>query len=1003
MKKKILLLITAGIIFASCSQKQSKQDTDYAKFVNPFVGSDLAGHTYPGALTPFGMVQLSPDTKLDGWEGCSGYHFLDSVIYGFTHTHLNGTGCADYGDIMLMPCLGKASPDNSEYRSGFSHDNETAAPGYYSVLLDKNRVKVELTAAKRLGVQKYTFPEGNEEKYVVLDLKHRDMVIASSINYNFNSGVLSGIRNSRMWNDNQQLAYCIVFSQPVEGVQFYSDNVAVQPELAPDKSMGVEGKNLQAIIHFKPEVREVVIKTAISANTGAERNAALGNLAQYDSLGFDFDRFKQQARAEWNRELGKIAVETKDVEKKKVFYTAMYHAFTSPYLYTDADGSYLGMDYKMHQAENGHEVYTVFSLWDTYRALHPLLNLIDRKRSCDFLYTFMKHYEQGGALPIWELSSWETNCMIGYHSIPVVLDAFVKGIADYDRNKMLDAMLHSAKTEWRGLPEYIKYGYIPADMESEGVSKALEYAYDDWCIAQFAKAIGNEAVYNEFNERSQYYKNLLDENGFMHAKINGAFVEPFDPTEVNNAFTEANSWQYSTYVPHDAETYIALLGGEGVAEQHLDSLFNTSSNMTGRQQADITGLIGQYAHGNEPSHHAAYWYSFVGKPWKTAEIVRKITGEFYTSKPDGLCGNEDCGQMSAWYIFSSMGFYPFCPGTNQYVLGSPVFDRITINLENGKQFIVVCKNQSDKNIYIQSALLNGQQYSKSYIMYDDIKDGGELALTMGSKPNPAWGKLPADRPYTGVKPSITVTPLMSDASKTFSGEMSLSMYSYQPSKKDKNLEFKYPSQTDEIYYTLDGSTPGKSSNRYTAPLKFTADATVKAVAWNETTGYSKVVEAVYRQYTKDKDILSQTPSNPVYTGGGDEALIDGQRGVPIYNLGNWKGYEGKDVEVVLDLRTVKSISEIGAGFLQDVGPWIVFPPTVSFEISDDNKSYRQYGSVSAPCSPRDSRAQIYDYVVRKSAQARYVKMIAKSFGKMPEWHLGAGFDSHLFIDEIYVK
>jgi predicted alpha-1,2-mannosidase len=1006
LKKKFLLLIAAGLICVACAQKQSKmakKETDYAKYVNPFVGTDLAGHTYPGALTPFGMIQLSPDTKLESWEGCSGYHFLDSIIYGFSHTHLNGTGCVDYGDIMLMPCTSNASINNTEYSSRFSHANETASPGYYSVLLDKNRVRVELTAAKRLGVQKYTYPDGGDAKYIVLDLKHRDVVITSSINYNVGSQTVSGIRNSRMWNDNQQLAYCIVFSQPVDDVQLYSDDAPVQPELTPDNSIGVAGKNLKALIRFKPDVREVVVKTAISANMGGDRNAALGNLAQYNDWGFDFDRFRQAARDEWNRELGKIAVETSDVEKKKVFYTAMYHAFTSPYLYTDADGSYLGMDYKMHQTENGHEIYTVFSLWDTYRALHPLLNIIDRKRSGDFLYTFMKHYEQGGALPIWELSSWETNCMIGYHSIPVVLDAFVKGIADYDKNKMLEAMLHSAKTAWRGLPEYVKYGYIPADMESEGVSKALEYAYDDWCIAQFAKATGNDSVYGEFNERCQYYKNLLDADGFMHARINGAFVEPFDPTEVNNAFTEANSWQYSTYVPHDADTYIALLGGDGVAEQHFDSLFNTSSEMTGRNQADITGLIGQYAHGNEPSHHAAYWYSFVGKPWKTAEIVRKITGEFYTSRPDGLCGNEDCGQMSAWYIFSSMGFYPFCPGTNQYVLGSPVFNRITVNLENGKQFVVVAKNQSEKNIYIQSVQLNGQPYSKSYIMYDDIKDGGELVLTLGSRPNPDFGKLPADRPHTEVKSTVTQTPLMSEAGKTFSGEMSLSMYAYQPKRKDKDLTYKYPAQTDEIYYTLDGSVPTRKSNRYTAPLKFTSDANVKAVAWNASTGYSKVVEARYAQYTKDRDIVSQTPSNPVYSGGGDDALIDGQRGLPIYNLGNWKGYEGKDVEVILDLRTSRNISEVGAGFLQDVGPWIVFPPTVSFEISDDNLVYRPYGTVKAPCTPHDSRPQVFDYTVRKPAKTRYVKMIAKCYGKMPDWHLGAGYDSHLFIDEIYVK
>ncbi|MDR0560601.1 MAG: GH92 family glycosyl hydrolase [Prevotellaceae bacterium] len=1000
MNRILFILFAATALFASCGQRQQLSDNDFADYVNPFTGADLTGHTYPGAITPFGMVQVSPDTKIDGWEGCSGYHYMDTLVYGFSHTHLNGTGCADYNDVLLMPFAGKASVINSEYRSAFSHDNETAAPGYYSVLLHNSNIRVELTAARRLGVQKYTFPDNGEARGVIVDLKHRDRVLASSIRYDAQNGMLVGIRNSSAWSGNQQLAYAIAFSQPIASVDFYkNDSLIVDAEFNREPSFS--GTNLKAVVRFASGVKDVVVKTAISANT-KDDGAALKNLREYDDYGFDFELFKNRAREEWNSELGKIAVETRDVEKKKIFYTALYHAFTSPYLFTDADGTYLGMDYEMHSAENGHEVYTVFSLWDTYRALHPLLNIIDRKRSGDFLYTFMKHYEQGGSLPVWELAAWETNCMIGYHSVPVIYDAFVKGMADYDHKKMLEAMVHSAKKARRGLPEFERYGFIPADLEPESVSKTLEYAYDDWCIAQFAKATGNDSVYREFNDRCQYYKNILDADGFMHAKINGSFVEPFDPREVNSTLTEANSWQYSTYVPHDADTYIALLGGDGVAERHFDSLFHSTSELTGRQQNDITGLIGQYAHGNEPSHHAAYWYSFVGKQWKSAEIVRKIMAEFYTSKPDGLCGNEDCGQMSAWYIFNAMGLYPFCPGANQYLIGSPIFDRITVQLENGKQFTVSCKNQSDKNIYVQSVKLNGQPYSKSYIVYDDLKDGGELSLVMGDKPNLDFGKAAENRPHTKTEPTITTVPILSAPLKTFSDKMTLSMTAYQPAQTDGG-NYPFPAQTDAIYYTLDGSVPTNASTRYVEPLQLTSDTRINVVAYNDRTGYSKVVSAVYGKYVKDKDIVSQTPRNPVYDSG-DEALIDGLRGSRLYTVGNWNGYEGKDVEVVLDLRKKKSISEAGAGFLQNVGAWIIFPASVTFEISDDNVQYSLYGTVQSPValSP-DAPSKIFDYTIKKPATARYLKMSVKSIGKLPDWHAGAGNSSHIFMDEVFVR
>ena len=497
MKKSFSFLLFFFSIFISGSLFGQQQNL--AEYVNPFVGTDFHGHTYPGAIVPFGMIQPSPDTRLDGWDGCSGYHYSDNVVYGFSHTHLSGTGCSDYGDVLLMPFTGKASVMNKEYASGFSHRNETASPGYYSVLLDKNNIKVELTASRRVGVHRYTFPESRGAKGVVIDLKHRDKVLNSRIQYDPKKNMILGIRESSAWNDHQKLSFSILFSQPIRNIEYYVNGIPV------DASDVIAGKDCKAVIYFADDVKEVVLKVAISGIVN-DMEGAIKN--QTEIPDFNFDKVKADALKMWNDELNRIVVETEDVKLKEVFYTALYHAFTSPYLFTDIDGRYYGMDGNVHQSQ-GHDVYTVFSLWDTYRALHPLLSLIDRKRTGDFLYTFMKHYEQGGMLPVWELAGFETWCMIGYHSVPVIYDAYVKGIGDFDKEKMLEAMVSSAKLKKLGRPEYAKYGYVPGDKEHEDVSKTLEYAYDDWCIAQYAKAIGNKEIYDEFIQRCQFYKKYI--------------------------------------------------------------------------------------------------------------------------------------------------------------------------------------------------------------------------------------------------------------------------------------------------------------------------------------------------------------------------------------------------------------------------------------------------------------------------------------------------------------
>ena len=968
MKKSLFTFVALLAIVAGFAQNE---------YVNPLVGTAEHGHTFPGAIVPFGAVQVSPDTRLDGWDGCSGYHYTDNRIYGFSHTHLSGTGCSDYGDILVMPFVKKASVDNEEYSCTFSHKNEDAHAGYCNVKLD-NGVFVELTAGKYVAAHRYTFHD-NGKKGVVIDLTHRDKTLASGMACKDNE--IFGYRRSEAWNEDQYCAFSIIASEKIQKIEFYKDDKKAKGE-------EIEGKNCKAIVYFPDKAESVTLYVAISA---VDVDGARNN--QKEIKGLDFDEVKKNAVKAWEDELGKIKVQSFDKEKMKTFYTALYHCFTSPYLYSDMDGRYRGQDGRIHEGDGEHDVYTVFSLWDTYRALHPLLNIIDKKRSADFLYTFIQHYRQGGMLPVWELSAYETWCMIGYHSVPVIWDAYQKGIHPYDVNEMLNAMVHSAKLEKLGRPQYAKYGYIPSTEENESVSKTLEYAYDDWCIAQFAKAIGNTAVYDEFIERAQFYKNIMDENGFMHAKANGGFKVPFDPTEVNNNYTEANCWQYSTYVPHDVTNYVKLMGGEKAMETFLDTLFYGDSKMTGRDQSDITGVIGQYAHGNEPSHHAAYLYNYIGKPWKTQELTRKIMTELYTSQPDGLCGNEDCGQMSAWYVFSAMGFYPVCPGNDQYVIGYPFFDKVEMSMENGKKLVVT--KDTDKP-YIQSVLYNGKPITVSYITYDQIKDGGMLEFKMGDKPNEKWGVGVKNTPKSEVKPSMTTVPYFSTDAKRFSDEITVAINQYQRGKIES-----VPASV--IYYTIDGSDPTPQKGiKYTKPLTFKETTTLKAIAYNKVTGASKVVEAQYRRYEKDKNIRYVTTPDPQYFGGGQDGLIDGIRGLKNWRIGEWQGFPG-DFEVVVEMDKKKDVHSVTVSCLEEVKPWIFFPSKVEVLISDDGNDYTLFGTVEGIGSEESEEVKLHDFVVKGNAAGRYLKVKAYSYGALPKWHVSAGQQAWMFIDEITVE
>ncbi|HYH86275.1 MAG TPA: GH92 family glycosyl hydrolase [Pyrinomonadaceae bacterium] len=959
----------------------------FARYVDPFVGTGGHGHTYPGATVPFGMMQLSPDTRLTGWDGCSGYHYSDSVIYGFSHTHLSGTGVSDYGDILLTPTVGPIflNATNGErtdkgYASRFSHRSETASPGYYAVRLDDENIGVELTTTKRAGLHRYTYP-ASEQSNIILDLTHRDRVLDSALRV-VGDNRIEGYRRSEAWARDQVVYFVAEFSVP-----FTASGIALDERLT-EGLREARGENVKAFFRFRTRQREsVLVRVGISAVDieGARRNLA----AEIDH--WDFERVKREAAQAWEQELGKIEVAGGTEAQLKNFYTAMYHSMLAPNLFMDVDNRYRGRDLKTHTAR-GFTNYTVFSLWDTFRAAHPLYTIIDQRRTRDYINTFLAQYEQGGRLPVWELAANETECMIGYHAVSVLADAALKGIEGFDKEKALAAMKHSAELEHFGLAAYKRRGYIGMEDEPESVSKTLEYAYDDWCIAQMARLLGREKDYRLYTKRAQFYKNVFDpETGYMRPKKNAGWVAPFDPREVTFNFTEANSWQYSFFVPQDVSGLMSLLGGRERFADKLDALFSAESRTLGREQADITGLIGQYAHGNEPSHHMAYLYNYAGQPWKTQGRVRQIMDEFYRPTPDGLIGNEDCGQMSAWYILSAAGFYPVTPGAPLYAIGSPLFADVRFRLENGHTFRIRTHNNAPANRYIQSATLNGRPFTKSYLRHEEIMRGGELVFRMGARPNREWGTGDGNVPVSSIEGvELLPAPAINAAKNTFRGRMQVSL--------------KSATAGAQLFYTTDGAEPDNNSTRYAAPFYVERSTTVKAVAVEAGGLKSLTSEARFQLIPNDWAIKLLSKYSRQYTAGGDEGLIDGVRGTTHFSGGAWQGFQGQDFEAVVDLGRVEAISKLGAGFLQNVGSWILMPTRVEFALSVDGARFDTALTIGNDVPDRDRDPVIKDFVRTIPAQrARYVKVKAYNYGKLPSWHLGAGGDAYIFIDEIIIE
>lgn len=984
MKVVLFLFFLFAILIVQAQQV-------FTSYVNPFIGTGGHGHTFPGATTPFGMVQLSPDTRVDGsWDGCGGYHYNDSLIYGFSHTHLSGTGCSDYGDVMFMP-TNISSLDNKKYASKFSHQDEKATAGFYSVKM-KNNIYVELTATTRSGFHKYTFPK-QETSYVVLDLWHRDKVLQSEINI-IDDKHISGMRRSEAWAKDQHVYFYAEFSEPFKVIDARNFFLKKEPTFT--------GKETGAVLSFKTANNQtILLKVGISftSTEGAKKNLD----AEISS--WDFEKTKSEANLSWEKELGKIEVISQEKENSIIFYTALYHCMIQPNIANDIDGMYRGRDNLIHKIENGN-YYTVFSLWDTFRAEHPLFTLIEQKRSSDFIRTFLLQYEQGGRLPVWELGSNETDCMIGYHSVSVIADAINKDIKGFDIKLALEAMKKSATWQHLGLPDYMKQGFIAAENDNESVSKTLEYAYDDWCIAQTAKLLGKKDDYVYYMRRSESWRNLVDTvNRFMRPRKNGGWYSPFDAKEVNNFFTEGNSWQYSFFVPHDVYGLINEMGGENKFERKLDLLFSESSKTTGREQADITGLIGQYAHGNEPSHHMAYLYNYIGKPSKTQGIVQKIISEMYKANPDGLCGNEDCGQMSAWYVLSSMGFYQVCPGSGFFDIGFPVFDKVTINLENGKKFNLEVKNPTERRKTIDTTLVGGIGNLRignvtvdnlnllwTQLSYQKIIAGGKMNITLTHDTVSYWGNFFGEAPPKPLRDfqSIWRVPIITTSAQTFRDSLLVSIQNFEPNYK--------------LYYSLDDTTIKAKLFQYLQPFWIKKSTRVTAFITSMAEASGKAIAYLHKIPNNYKiNILSQYDKQ--YSAGGDEGIIDGMHADSNWRKGGWQGYQSQNFEAIINLNEVKKITEVSGGFLQDSRSWILMPKKVEYSFSEDGKKFWNTFVVFNNVKENNNTVLVKNFLCKlpKSIRAKFIKVKAYNFGKLPTWHQGAGGDAYIFVDEIEVK
>ena len=790
--KRFLFSLLAVMTLAGCAENLAPVD-----YVDPMIGTGFHAHTYPGATAPFGMVQLSPDTRVGGWDACSGYHYSDNTILGFSHTHLSGTGCADLSDILFYPTVKPVKADGDAYECPahiFSHDDEVAKPGYYSVEMDNGAIKAELTATPRTGVHRYTFNEG-DVRAIVIDLKHTvaapDETFKGSNFKLISDTEIQGYKNTDAFVLDQHQYFSARFSEPFKA-EILSD--------------------AYALLTFSPDVDEVT--AAVSLSAVSYENAQANGLAEVPVL--DFDKVKAEAHAAWAEEMNDIVVKGGTKAQKINFYTAVYHTKICPNLMSDVDGSFRRHDNTIGKVAQGNSYYSTFSIWDTFRAWNPLQTIINTELVDDMVYSMLEMYRYSGELPLWPLCSGETNCMIGYHAVSVIADAYMKGIRNFDAEYALEAMVKSSNINRKGSELYTKHDFLPANRAKESVSITLEFVYDDWTIARMAEALGKEDIAKEYYERALNYMNVFDGSTcfFRGRNLDGTWVTPFQPSATGRDFTEATPWHYRFFVPHDVNGLMKNYPSKDAFIKALDDLFTLETEMD-IEVSDVTGLKGQYAHGNEPSHHMAYLFSYVGQPWKTQKYTRELLDEMYTPTPDGIIGNEDAGQMSAWYVLSALGFYSVCPGSNEFVLTTPLFDEAVVKLANGKTLTIKAAGAAKKH-YVKDVVLNGQKIDVNYITYDQIMNGGELVYTLSAEPCMERGTAPEAAPYSLTKADIVPAPYTEAQSYLFEG----------------NLEVELKVNADaQIRYTLDGSEPTEKSPLYESPFTITKSCVIKAKAF----------------------------------------------------------------------------------------------------------------------------------------------------------------------------
>lgn len=994
MKKTGLILAVAALTQSVCAQvtplklsdqkaqdrfeknRSMKMAVDPINYVNPFIGTGGHGHTFPGPVAPFGMVQLGPDTRPEGWDGCSGYHYSDSIIYGFSHTHLSGTGVPDYSDLLVVPQCGKAvtSPGfkvKGGFGATFSHKDEVAKPGFYSVKLHNPNVDVRLTTTARCGIHEYTFNQIKGKKYLVLDLGYRDKVIRTLATAE-GTNHIKGERISMGWAREQHFYFDLETSIPFTKAKWIAKN-----------------GTYVMVLEFPADTKKILLRVGVS---GTDGNGATANL-KAEATHWDFDRYVTETQGSWKDELSQVQFVTADPEVTTNFYTALYHTFVHPSLWSDVDGRYRDFNQKIQQSTTG-DLYSVFSIWDTYRAANPLYTFLQPERTAEFVESYYQQYVNTGLLPIWTLSNNETDCMIGYHAVSVIADAKAKGIRLNHEEELLQAMIKTANHDHYGKKQYAAQGFISAGDEAESVSRTLEYAYDDWCIAEYARMLGKTEVEHEYRVRSANWMNLYNpESGFFQPRKGGLWLPYFRPNEVNQHFTEANAWQYSLAAPHHIAGIQEIKGGRQKMERFLDSLFLSSSVMSGREQSDITGMIGQYAHGNEPSHHMAYCYNYCGRPEKTQAMVDKILREQYSNKPDGLSGNEDCGQMSAWYVLSAMGFYPVAPGSPTYTIGRPMMDKLSMKLSD-KQFVVETQYNSPQNKHVYSMTWNGEPYKKLYITQDMIVNGGVLKIVMGPEPNLKLSTYDSD---------LTEKPLENRLSAPYFDARAVVFYDSLSVSVDQ-----LPWQTGTLVYTVNGEEPTIKSAVASEPIVLFETTTVKARVYKmegKAIIYSPVVATEFVKYIRNKTIaLTTAPANQ-YAGTWNQALVDGQIGGNDYRGTEWQGFEGKDVEGVITFDAATQVSSISFSFLQDTKSWIFHPKSVTVEVSDDGINYRKLAlKKNTEVSDRKEGSFKHNFRVECApTQAKYLRFNVENYGVCPEWHLGAGGKTWTFIDEITVE